>query len=135
PIPARLQDAREREKERGARPAVAGADERELAVELRVVLPGNDDAFLAGAGDRGDEIDHPDLVDRRLDVPDLLDGGQPPAAELILDVLPRQLDRRRARRTRADGDQLPEMFPRAPRIELRRRRHRLEREDGDGDGS
>ena len=73
----RLQHARQLEQKRGARPPVAGADEAELAVQFGVVVAGEDDPLLPRPGNRGDQVDHPDLVERRLLVPRLLGGGQP----------------------------------------------------------
>ena len=87
--------------------------------KIGIVMAGKDDALLAGAGQRRAEIDHPHFVDRRLRVPRLLDGGQTRGAQLILDVLAGLFDRRRARRPRSDRDELTQILPRAPGIELR----------------
>ena len=91
---ARLEHARELEEERGARCAIARADEPELPKQLRIVVPGKNDAILAGAGNGGHEIHHPDLVDRGLVVPGLVHGREAEGAELVFDVLARLLDGR-----------------------------------------
>ena len=90
-------------------------------------MAGDGDAILAGAGNRGDEIDHPNLVNRRLLVPRLFDDRHPDGGQLIFDVLAGLLDGRRPGRPRPERHQLPQMVPRAAGIEARRLR-RLQQE-------
>src|SRR5207253_1063208 len=97
--------------ERGARGAVAGADEAKLAIQLGVVVPRDDDALLARTRDRGDEVHHVHFVERGLIVPRLLRRDDAAGGELLADVLAGLLDGGGAGRPRADGDELPKMLP------------------------
>jgi hypothetical protein len=108
------------QQERGARSAVARADEAELAEQLRVVVAGDDEAVAAGPGDRGDQVDEPDLADRRVVVlPRLVGDRDARRLELAAEVGARLLDAGRAGRTGTDRDELPQVLPRAVRVERR----------------
>ena len=60
-----LEHAAELEQRRGARGAVAGADEAELAEQLGVEVAGDDDALRPRPGQRRDDVGHLDRADRR----------------------------------------------------------------------
>src|SRR5258707_15581077 len=74
-VGAPLQRARELEQERGARRAIAGPDEREVARPLRVVVPADDQtaALLRPAWQRGADVHHVNRTDGSLRVEGLLD--------------------------------------------------------------
>jgi len=84
---------------------------RDAAFALRASAP--------KAGNRRDQVDHMRLAERRLVVPRLFGDGDAGSRELILDVLARLFEGRRAGRPRADPDKLPQILPGAVRIELR----------------
>src|SRR5205807_10608061 len=85
----------------------------EYADQLRVVMPGQRDALLSRAWNRGDEVHHVNLTDGRFGVERLGHRGNAERLELVGDVRARAFDGRRPSRPRPDAHDLPEMLVRA----------------------
>ena len=135
-LAAVLERAGELEQHRGARAAVVRADEPELAEQLGVVVPADDDPVRARARQRQDHVGHVHGAERRRRDERLLGRGDAERFRLVEDVAAGLLAARRPRGARADGDELPDVLEGAPRVEgwLRRRRRSGEHGTAAGQG-
>ena len=109
------------------------AAERLIADGFQVMVYTSDDPIVARAWNDREEIHQMDRPERCLILPRLLRNRDPRRGELVLDVLPRILDRRRPGRTGPERHEPAQMFPRPVGVELRnpwRLHHQRQHEPG-----
>jgi hypothetical protein len=115
-----VEAARQLDQERGARSAVVGAHERELAKPFGVVVAADQDHILAAAGHGGDHIGHREPAVRRRGVERLHASPDAGSAQLVDDVRPSPRRAGRPRGARTDGDEPLDVPQRGGSVEHRR---------------
>jgi hypothetical protein len=124
-ILAVLEHAAQFEHGGGARCPVAGANETELAKQLRVEVRCERDALGPFARDRADDVRHLHASERRVRVERLFARFDARGLQLIDDVAASLANCGRTRRTRSERHLAPQVLPGPAAVELRRRGWRL----------